>query len=137
MTDSASWQLQQALFTLLTNDAPLTTLLGGAKIYDHTPQRTRPPYVTIGLTTTRDWSTSTEQGREHIVTLHSWTDSKTRQAATAIQNAIEQSVLPASLTMDDHTAVSVFYEFSEIRRDPDGETLHGITRFRIRTEPHA
>lgn len=135
MSESADWQLQQALYTSLSGNAALTSLLNGARIYDHTPPRTRPPYVTIGITATRDWSTSTEAGREHIVTLHSWTDSKSREAATAIQNAIEQAILPADLTMADHHPVSVNYEFSEIRRDPDDETLHGIIRFRIRTEP--
>ena len=37
------------------------------------------PYITIGMTQERDWSTSTEEGCEHVVTLHCWTENNGRR----------------------------------------------------------
>ncbi len=39
------------------------------------------------------------------------------------------------LSLDGHRLVNLRHELSEARRDPDGETYHGIARFRAVTEP--
>lgn len=135
MNQSANWQLQEALYASLSASTPLITLLGGAKIYDLTPRRTKPPYITIGMTQERDWSTSTEEGSEHIVTLHSWTENRGRKQADELQEAIKSVIANAAFTMPTHQLINLSYEFSEIRRDPDGEILHGLIRYRIITEP--
>ena len=69
---SSSFALQKAFFLKLTADAALAALLGGARIYDDVPVRGEFPYVTFGQTTERDWSTGTDDGAEHVVTLHVW-----------------------------------------------------------------
>lgn len=69
---SAGLALQRAVFSALSKDAALVALLGSAKIYDDVPQRTDFPYVSFGQSTERDWSTATEDGAEHLVTLHVW-----------------------------------------------------------------
>ncbi len=135
MIQSASGQLQEAIYVALTQTTGLTTLLGGTKIYDFVPRHTKPPYITIGITQEFDWSTSTEEGREHIITLHTWTLNQGRREADEIQQTIEGIMAAASLTMTNHLMVNLAFEFSEIRRDPDGETLHGILRYRVTTEP--
>ena len=38
-------------------------------------------------------------------------------------------------TLTGHRLINLRHEFSEARRDPDGETTHGIARFRAVTEP--
>lgn len=136
MPTTAKLELQQALYQVLSADADLTNLLGGAKIFDHVPQRTNPPYITIGMTLEREWNTSTEEGREHIITLHSWTENRGRKLAQEIIIAIEQAIRSASFIMTNHSLVNQVFEFNEIRRDPDGETIHGITRYRMVTEPN-
>ena len=35
----------------------------------------------------------------------------------------------------DHHLVNLRHEFSEARLDPDGDTFHGIVRYRAVTEP--
>ena len=50
----------------------LAGLLGGAKIYDYAPALVGFPYITFGRSSVFDWSTGTESGTEHILTLHVW-----------------------------------------------------------------
>lgn len=135
MTQSANWQLQQAIYDALINNADLLTLLGGGKIYDLVPRHTKPPYITLGITRQQDWSTSTESGHEHLFTLHIWASNQGRKQADEIQAKAEAVIEAAPLSMTDHILVNLVYQFSQIRRDPDGETMHGITRYRVTTEP--
>ena len=39
------------------------------------------------------------------------------------------------LMLVDHELVNLRHEFSEARPDPDGDTFHGIVRYRAVTEP--
>lgn len=135
MPETASWELQHSLYQTLVADAELTSLLGGEKIYDFTPERTRPPYITIGMTLEQDWSTSTEEGREHLVTLHSWASNNGRKTVAEISSKIQQIITNASLTMSNHKLINLVFEFNEIRRDVRGEVMHATTRYRIKTEP--
>ncbi|MRN49674.1 DUF3168 domain-containing protein [Brucella sp. 10RB9214] len=54
--------LQKALFEALKNDGELIETLGGERVYDHVPARTPFPYVTLGETMCRNWSTASEEG---------------------------------------------------------------------------
>lgn len=132
---SASWQLQQALIAALNLDTALLALVGGARVFDHPPLRARLPYVTLGVTLTNDWSTSTEEGSEHILTLHSWTESNSRQQAHEIEAAIVTAISSLSPSLSGHRLINARHQFSEIRRDPEGDAFHGIIRFRLVTEP--
>lgn len=134
MATAVGWALQQGLFEVLTADAGLISLLGGARIYDDTPQRPQFPYVTISQSFTRDWSTGSELGHEHVITLHIWSQSRGKKEAHAISGALETLLHDTALTLTDHRLVNLRHEFSHIRRDPDGETYHGIVRFRAVTE---
>ncbi|GJM01788.1 MAG: hypothetical protein DHS20C08_02890 [Rhodomicrobium sp.] len=132
---SASWNLQTALIAALKADATLQTLLGGARIYDTPPFRARLPYITLGMTLERDWSTSTEQGGEHIITFHSWTEMNSRQQAMALEEAVRDLIENTSISITGHILVNARYQFSEIRRDREGSAYHGIIRYRLVTEP--
>ena len=39
------------------------------------------------------------------------------------------------LVLADHYLINLRHEFSEARLDPDGDTFHGIVRYRAVTEP--
>ena len=127
--------LQQSIFATLTTAAALTTLLGGAAIYDETPQPSRFPFITFGQSTLREASTATEPGDEHIVTLHVWSRAHGRSETHAILGAVRTALHDQPLALAGHHLINLRHEFSEARRDPDGETIHGIIRFRAVTEP--
>jgi hypothetical protein len=136
---SPAWSLQQAIFAALSADAALTALIGAGRIYDDVPQGTALPYLTLGQTTERDWSTggdaATDDGREHILTLHVWSEGRGKKQAHAIIGAIREALHDRPLALAGHRLVNLRHEFSEARRDADGHTIHGLARFRAVTEP--
>ena len=127
--------LQQAIFGTLSTQTALTTLLGGPRIYDDVPQPVVFPYITFGQSTLRDASTSTDPGDEHIVTLHVWSRGRGRAEAQAIIDLLRQRLHDQPLTLSGHHLVNLRTEFADARRDPDGETIHGMLRLRAVTEP--
>ncbi|MFN3625124.1 MAG: DUF3168 domain-containing protein [Hyphomicrobium sp.] len=132
---SASWALQQAIYASLTSDSALVALLGGERVYDDVPERKMFPYVTFAPTSERDWSTGSDAGTEHGVVLHVWSRGAGRKEALAIMEAVRVRLHDAALTPEDHRLVNLRHESAEVRRDADGETYHGIVRFRAVTEP--
>ena len=131
---SASFALQAAIFSKLTADAPVLAALGGARIYDEVPTRAEFPYLTFGQSTERDWSTATDLGHEHIFTLHVWSRARGRKEADVALAAVEAALHDTALTLSGHRLVNLRHEFSDSRREPDGETYHGIARYRAVTE---
>jgi len=135
MAISASWDLQKSVFNSLVNDGALTVLLGGQSIFDDVPQRASYPYITFGQTSMRDWSTGTDGGKEHTVTLHVWSKGAGKNEVFEIINVICEKLHDSPLQLTDHHLINLRCEFSEARRTVDGEKIHGIVRYRAVTEP--
>jgi hypothetical protein len=132
---SASWALQRSIYEVLSADAAMTNLLGADRIFDGAPQRTAMPYVTYGQSVMRDWSTGSEAGEEHLLTLHVWSRADGRNEAHEIMQALRGALHERPLTLDGHRLINLRHEVSEARREADGETYHGIVRLRAVTEP--
>jgi len=131
----ASWELQKAVFAALGADAGVTALIGDpARIYDDAPAGAALPYVAIGEDIETDWSTATEAGSEHALTIHIWSRAGGRKEAKAILAAIRDALHDAAPALDDHAVVNLRFQFAHVLREPDGETWHGIARFRAVTE---
>jgi len=105
------------------------------KIYDDVPRDTDFPYVTFGQSVERDWSTGTEEGCEHLVSLHVWSRFNGRREVLEISAVIQASLHDQTLNLSGNRLVNIRHDFSDARRDGDGETYHGIVRFRAVTEP--
>lgn len=129
------WSLQVALHAALLADTTLTTLLGGDKVYDHVSRARSYPYITFGRSNTRDWSTGTEVGSEHTVTLHVWSEDGGRQETADIVDAVRTALHDQPLALTGHRLINLRVEASDIRREPDGETFHGTLRLRATAEP--
>lgn len=132
---SSGWALQQSIYATLADDAAVLSLLGGPRIYDDVPQGASFPYLTIGQSTLRDWSTGSEEGHEHTLTLHVWSREKGRKQTHALMGALRDALHDRPLTLEGHRLVNLRHELSEARREPDGDTYHGIVRYRAVTEP--
>jgi Protein of unknown function (DUF3168) len=135
MTASTGWSLQRGVYQALANSFELGTLLGGTRIYDDPPQAASYPFITLGQSLVRDWSTGTEDGAEHLLTLHVWSRAGGKKQVHDIIEAIESTLHDQPLTLVDHDLVNLRHEFSEARPDPDCDTYHGIVRYRAVTEP--
>ncbi len=132
---SSAWELQKAVYAALTSDAALTSLLGGARVYDDVPRGVEPPYITFGQSTVRDWSTGTDPGHEHLFTLHVWTRVNGERLVHQIMSAVRDRLHDGALTVSGFRLVNMRHEFSDSTREPDGETIHGVVRYRAVTEP--
>ena len=132
---SSSWALQQSIFAALAANATLVALLGGPRVYDDVPQASAFPYLTFGHSLVRDWSTGSEDGSEHVVTLHVWSQGKGKKEAHEIMGAVRTALHDQALSLSGHRLVNLRHELSEARREPDGDTTHGIVRYRAVTEP--
>lgn len=132
---SSGWALQKAVFEALSGDAGLTALIGSGKIYDDVPRNAEFPYVTFGLSQQRDWATGTEEGHEHSFSLHVWSRENGRKEVHETMGKLRAVLHDAALMLDGFRLINLRYEFSEARRETDGDTYRGLVRFRATTEP--
>ncbi|MCQ8781082.1 DUF3168 domain-containing protein [Mangrovibrevibacter kandeliae] len=132
-----SLELQSTIFNTLTSDPAVLRLLGGPKVFDRAPERTSYPYLTLGRTAVVDWSTGTEDGAEHILTLHVWARGGGKQETYTIMDEVSAKLHNKHLPLDGHELVNLQLQYAEARREPDATTYHGILRFRAVTEPLA
>jgi uncharacterized protein DUF3168 len=135
MPTAASAALRAAIHDALVADAPLTALLGGPRVYDEPPKSVAFPYVTLGEARVADWSTGTEPGAEHHLTLHAWSRQGGHKEAHLVAGALLQALDDAPLTLADHRLVNFRFALADVRREADGRTYHALVRFRGVTEP--
>jgi len=132
---AASWALQRSIYQALTGSPELTSLLGGESVYSNPPAAAQFPYITLGQTVNLDWSTGTEDGNEHSLTLHVWSRADSAAQVHEIIEVVRMVLHNQPLSLEDHYLVNLRHEFTQARIDPDGETMHGIVRYRAVTEP--
>lgn len=131
---AAATELQRAVYAALVADAGLVALIGN-RIYDHAPANVRFPYITFGRASHYDWGTATEDGDEHIFTIHAWSRAKGRAEALAIMAAVRARLHDADLMLSGHALVNLREEMQETRFEDDHGVHHGSLRFRAVTEP--
>ena len=112
------WPLQQSVFAALGADTQLTALLGPGRIFDDVPQGTPLPYVTLGNVTAQDWSAGSEDGTEHIFTVHVWSGARGKKQAHEVLGAVRSALHDQPLAVAGHSLINLRHEHSEVRRDP-------------------
>jgi hypothetical protein len=127
-------ELQKAVFAALSQDAELSALTGGARVFDRVPAHTPFPDVTFGRTSRYDWSTGTESGVEQLFSLHVWSKAQGKAETLAILERIAALLDDQPLQLDGHALVSMRLEFTEVRYDEDLAVHHGLARFRALVE---
>jgi len=135
MPTAASASLRAAVHEALAADAALSALLGGPKIYDEPPRGAGFPYVTLGETRIADFSTGSEPGEEHQLTLHAWSRQGGHREAHVIAGALLQALDDAPLALAGHRLVNFRFSTADVRRESDGRTYRALVRFRAVTEP--
>ena len=133
----SSADLQTGIVRALQTDAGLVSLLGGPKIFDHAPDRVGFPYLTLGRSAVIDWSTGTEDGDEHVLTLHVWSRGGSKAEAYEIMDKVSTRLQGETLNLESHRLVNLQLQFAEARREPGEPVYHGILRFRAVPEPLA
>jgi len=132
---SSATALQGAITSVLAADPALSRLLGGARrIFDDVPPGAQLPYVLFGPVTSRDWSTSTETGAEHTLTLQVVAHAQARRAAQDIADRVRALLHDQPLALARHRLVNLRHTGSEIRRGKDGRAVRAAITFRAVTE---
>ena len=127
--------VQAAIYSKLSGDSTLETLLGGSgRVFDSVQESAQYPYVTIGDDTHGDWGSDTFDGREITATIHSWSQQMGRKEVQGIMKRIYDLLHNGSLTITGHQLVLMRFDFGEILKDPDARTHHGVQRFRLLTK---
>jgi hypothetical protein len=127
-------ELQKAIFAALSQDAALTALTDGPRVFDRVPANTPFPYVTFGRTSLYDWSTGTESGVEQLFSLHVWSKAQGKAETLAILERIAALLDDRPLPLEGAALVSMRIEFSEVRYDDDLAVHHGLARLRALVE---
>jgi hypothetical protein len=135
MPTDAAVALRSAIHDVLIADGALTSLLGGAHVYDEPPRNAAFPYVTIGEARVSDWSTGSDRGEEHQLVLHAWSRQGGHREAHLIAGALLQALDDAPLALTDHALINLRFAVADVRREADGRTYHALVRFRAVTEP--
>lgn len=115
--------------------APDFVELCAGRIYSHVPQGTPFPYVTMSDTTANDSSDKTDNGAEIVVRFHAWSryqgDDECYRIIEAIHGALHNQTLALQ---SPHQAIVCQWELTVPPfLDPDGQTHHCVTSFRILT----
>lgn len=129
--------LQAAIFARLTGYAPLTTALGGSKVYDNVPQGTAGPYVVIGDDTLAEWDTKSRSGWDCTLTLHCWDFARAgRKSVKTLLSLIHDALhrQESSITVAGFSLVILQREFQQtFQETAEGDTAayyHGVARYR-------
>mgnify|MGYP003639776546 FL=1 len=121
--------LQTAVFSKLSTDSNLTSVLK-AKVFDDIPENTDYPYVQLGEDTAIDYGTKDQTGSEVSVNVDVWSRYRGSLEAKNIMDRVHTLLHDSSLSVTGSNFINMRFEFSDIIRDPDGITRHGVMRFR-------
>ena len=121
--------LQEALYARLNNDSTLTNT-NGASVYDEVPEGSGFPYVVLGETTAIDYGTKDINGSESTVMLHVWSQYRGAKEVKNIMDRVHDLLHDYSMSVSGANLINLRFEFSDLLRDPDGVTRHGVMRFR-------
>ena len=123
------FELQSGIFTVLNSDSTLTNTLG-VSIFDEVPEESSYPFVSIGEETVVDFDTKDLDGGDHTINIHVWSQYKGAKETKQIMDRIHTLLHNGSVSVTGFNLIRIRFEFSDILRDPDGVTRHGVMRFR-------
>lgn len=127
MSDSGL-PIQKAIFDLLSTElAPIS-------VYDSPPQNEPEAYVVIGDDFHQPFDTDDSVGSESLLTLHTWSTHRGRKEAKTIQGQIYDALNRYELVVAGFSTITVEFDSAEVFRDLDGESWHGVSKFRALVE---
>lgn len=134
MSYAVSGALQAAVFTALTGDATLASLVGSA-IYDAVPAGIVPDiHVRLGTETVREASDGSGAGAVHSLTVSVVTSNPGFGTAKAAATAVSDVLHEADLTLTRGRLVSLRFERATARRIDAASARQIDLRFRARVQ---
>ncbi len=122
-----SFDLQSAIYSLLSGDSTLDGLVGNNKIFDSiAPQDTAYPYVIIGLETMRDVGTKTLDGNVYNVDIDVWSQYRGQKEIKEIMERIYNLLNNGTISVSGASSVMSYVVNAVTLTEVDGITRHGI-----------
>ena len=133
MAESAADGLIAHYVQLLKDDAAIGGFVQD-RIFNFVPRQTQYPYITVHITDSGEWDTSTDNGEEHSVYIHAWDDRESAKRVNQIMQRAFELVHDVTDTVNitDHNVVNVRRVNKQVERE--GQLYHGIELFRAVTE---
>lgn len=120
--------------------AKLNGVLTGCQVFDTAPflpegaPATTFPYCVIGNDTSTAWDRDDTRGAEITITLHFWSRANGFKQVKALMDQAYGLLHRAVLTKAGYNVVDCLFDFGDAINDPDGQTKHGVQRYRITIE---
>ena len=121
--------LQTTIYNALTGNSTLTTKLGGNKIYDFVPENTAFPYVKLGTGSAVDNGTKTEKGSDYTLVIDTFSRYRGSKETKEIMSLVYDVLHESNLSVSGASFLNLRFEFSDIIKENDGLTTHGLQRF--------
>ena len=128
MSDYAS-ELQQTVFNALDQSSTLQNLV--TDVYDFVPESTAFPYVKIGEQTMVDDGTKDKKGSDFTIEVHTFSRYRGSVEIKNIMSVVYDILHESSLSVSGADLINMRFEFSDIIKENDGLTTHGVQRFRV------
>ncbi len=132
MSSDVIFQLQKAVYGVLSADSTLTAMVTG--IYEYVPQGTGFPYLVVNEITAADWSTKTSNGASCSLTLKAYSRDMQDTALLGIISRATDTLRGATIIMTGHTITNLTFQNIEIKRMADGVTYEAAVKFKALTE---
>lgn len=131
MIAASETALRKAVLSALTADANLLARLGGPRIYDEAPREAHMPYVAFGDTQAKDWSTSSDRGVEHLLTIDVWSQHRGVSEALEVSELVAQVLELEPLLMADYRLISLAPRALDTRRLNGARHVRARQTFRV------
>lgn len=126
--------LLQAIHQVLSGDAALAAIVGADGVRDRLLPRAKLPCVVFGEMETRDFSSASEAGEEHLLVLEIWSDGEGRRQAQEIAGWVHALLHDAALELEGAVLVNLLQVSTRTRREPKTKFYLAEMRFRAVTE---
>jgi sporulation-control protein spo0M len=129
--------VQAAIYTVLSTNSYIASLGSPAPVFDSVPKDFPVPFVTIGDMTVVDNSTVGIGGCVITLQIHSWDQDLSAIRLKTMMRKVMECLHNQTLTLSDplsettFTNVNTRFQSSQVFKDSDGLTLHGVQKFRI------
>jgi hypothetical protein len=124
--------LQTAVYETLTADSTLMSAVNG--IYDHVPQSTLYPFISIGEDIATDFDSQGYNGALVNFDINIWTREPNKAGLKTIQGLVYDALHEADFSQSGFLFRKCVFNSSQNFLDDDGETFRGLQTFTVTVE---
>lgn len=124
-----SVEFVEGVFTRLNASAALTAIVG-ASIFSHVPQDDALPFAVVSLNLGADFGSKSQYGFAAELIVDTWSNNHDIAETLQMQDAIIAALHNQAITVTGAKNICLQKLSVDMFQDPDGQSFHGVTRFR-------